>query len=541
MSVRLFILILLFPAAHSAAESFSGLNLPASLLRNETFAVPKSIAPAAVDGIIYGNSSYGFFKVPATLGKNGISAEFFPPGYIKPIEFYVALKNSGERHFLGSRKFNSPFAKAKFSPPVERQGTFSRPYFISTWFLDADTPVPLILNREGEPVWAAAVTGARSNVPARGYVPLKIAPEKILILGGVTGMSYWQMDAKSGTGPVTQIQRPGIFHHVFDYLKDSNELIALGYDCRPLSWWEENSPAFAGVFNWIKAVRLPRRTYAGASIIRVNLTTGESRQVWTTADSFPYKTNPSLSLLNDMDRFLDVKSPGEYMALKRSPALTVKNFGVDCDVDWSHDNSVRFYPGQGYLVSIRNLNKVVMIGEDGKLKWSLGGKVGDTYRIRHPQDQFSMQHDAWLIGSDRVLLFDNHVPYRGWLDKRFDKPSRIAQYHLTPGRAVLEWSFVLPAPRADIRGTVHPLADGRVLAFDPGMSGRNLRFFELARNESGLAAAYMEIGYPYAHRPLEARPIDSIAGEKFIPEMSGSETPPQLRIEAVMHEVLGGY
>lgn len=523
-------LLFLSPAAHSAAESISGSNFPKDLLRREAFSAHKSTT-----AIIYGNASYGFFKVPAHPKGGKIDIEFFPPGYSRPIEFYAAEADAKGK-FLGRRSYSSPFARANVEPRVEKQGSFSKPFFIMSWE-HKGVRSPVIFNREGEPVWTGP--GWIGNNPSpRGYVPIKTEPDQVLVLGGAAKMSYLLANTKTGAGATHTVQGSGMFHHVSDYIPQTKELVALGYQCRELPWWRENSPVFSGLTNWLNLLKLPRRTYAGSTVLRVNLSSGEAREVWSTAQSFVYPEEPNLSLLRDMDRYADIKTISAYHSLLDNPAFTRAEHGVDCDVDWSHENSVRFYPGEGYLVSIRNFNKVVMIGEDGSLKWTLGGSERDTFQIRRPEERFSMQHDAWLIGPGQVLLFDNHLPFRGWPDNRYSRSSRVSQYRFANGQAIREWTHVIPGPRADLRGTVQPLTNGNVFVFD-GFTKNSLRFFEIRRDSESAIVAQMTMALNGEEPPFEARPMDSIAGEIFLPDPNQGKT--RLNIEAIEHEVRSGY
>src|SRR5690606_16955337 len=62
------------------------------------------------------------------------------------------------------------------------------------------------------------------------------------------------------------------------------------------------------------------------------------------------------------------------------------------DHDFSHANSIRLVPDQGYVVSFKHLDRLAMFSLDFKrVLWSIGRTAQDTYRT-HGRTQFSHQH-----------------------------------------------------------------------------------------------------------------------------------------------------
>ena len=96
----------------------------------------------------------------------------------------------------------------------------------------------------------------------------------------------------------------------------------------------------------------------------------------------------------------------------------------DCDggfwgpgtYDFSHANSV--WPvddGQAFLVSLRNLSRVVKVDADnGEVIWQLGKGLDFTFVGDQEQADrwFSFQHDAQWHSGNRLLIFDNHRSHK---------------------------------------------------------------------------------------------------------------------------------
>jgi len=76
--------------------------------------------------------------------------------------------------------------------------------------------------------------------------------------------------------------------------------------------------------------------------------------------------------------------------------------------DAFHINSIQALPGGRALVSARDTSAIYLIRKaGGKIVWRLGGKHSD-FRLG-PGARFWFQHDALLLGHDRVSLFDDEA------------------------------------------------------------------------------------------------------------------------------------
>src|SRR5690606_10934139 len=106
--------------------------------------------------------------------------------------------------------------------------------------------------------------------------------------------------------------------------------------------------------------------------------------------------------------------------------------------DFLHINAIDFVrerPNRGFLVSVRNLSKVVLLDERmDKVKWTFGSDKRDTFFIEKPEDRFVHQHTPTLVTDDKILLFDNGPE---------EKTSRAVVYQLDgeKGRAHVVWEY----------------------------------------------------------------------------------------------------
>jgi hypothetical protein len=78
------------------------------------------------------------------------------------------------------------------------------------------------------------------------------------------------------------------------------------------------------------------------------------------------------------------------------------------DYDAYHVNSLQLLPGNRLLVSARDTSSVYLVDRaGGRIVWKLGGKAS-SFRLRRGA-RFYFQHDAQMLGSDKVSLFDDEA------------------------------------------------------------------------------------------------------------------------------------
>ncbi|HEY8763356.1 MAG TPA: arylsulfotransferase family protein [Solirubrobacteraceae bacterium] len=84
------------------------------------------------------------------------------------------------------------------------------------------------------------------------------------------------------------------------------------------------------------------------------------------------------------------------------------------DYDAYHLNSLQLLPGNRLLVSARDTSAVYLVDRaGGRILWKLGGKAS-SFRLRRGA-RFYFQHDAQMLGPDKVSLFDDEAgpPFEG--------------------------------------------------------------------------------------------------------------------------------
>lgn len=133
----------------------------------------------------------------------------------------------------------------------------------------------------------------------------------------------------------------------------------------------------------------------------------------------------------------------------------------------AHLNSIETTSDGNIVVSLRATNSVLKINRsNGSVIWRLGGTRSDFAFRDDPFDGFTRQHDARVLGSGDILLYDNgnqHVP----------QVSRVVCYHLngTDHTATLTWAYRHePDVFSQVCGSARRLPDGHTLvAFSPSL------------------------------------------------------------------------
>lgn len=129
--------------------------------------------------------------------------------------------------------------------------------------------------------------------------------------------------------------------------------------------------------------------------------------------------------------------------------------GMGSGVEWLHANSLALGPRGNVLVSFRFLSQVMSISPDfQRVEWRLGG-VNAT-RTLSPPNQYSAQHAAREIASNRLLVFDNGVGRRD--------SSRALELDLSNDEVKAVWQWQ-PARRnlSAFVGSARRLASGNTL------------------------------------------------------------------------------
>jgi hypothetical protein len=407
-----------------------------------------------VKHVIYGNQQYGYYALEV-FKKTGSSLriKLLPPGYLYPIDFHVGYetgKNKVTYAKAGTKKFVSPVPKA-----YEKQtgqlvsGEFSSNFFlvggalpkqkiVDPNFTTTDTEIykkdkyrftfAQILNRFGEIVWIHVPT--YRNAILSSY----IATDSV-----GTGRFGMMFGKKAGFFSVVDFRgrvlkefssrfnrQPFTMHHDF-HMPDRDTVMTLSNKVVAM-------PA--------SKAKKGRNTFLTDVVVEVDLNKKTKIEKLDFLDFFkPWETS----------YWTGDKKNDKKFALWGQPKA---------DFEFTHVNSIDHYPGQGYLVSIRNLNKIALFDESmKKLLWSLGPNKEDTFRITRRSDQYLHQHTPTLLKNGNVLLFDNG---------RNSKTSQLTVYKLdkAEGEARKIWSYEPNPPLfAKNRCSVVRLKNSNVLAY----------------------------------------------------------------------------
>jgi len=135
------------------------------------------------------------------------------------------------------------------------------------------------------------------------------------------------------------------------------------------------------------------------SILEINLNTMN----WNIKFNLSMFIGNKLFLNNSINNNSFVNYPGSIVC-SSSPTI----------LDWSHCNSFKHSEvGDGWIMSCPRLNSVLFIAEDfSDILWQLGG-LTSTFSLT-VNDTFLFQHSARMVDVNRILLFDNGAPTRGY-------------------------------------------------------------------------------------------------------------------------------
>lgn len=527
--MRLFWALLLLHSAQAwSAASVTSLQerpAPALFLKTESFPLP---AGATEPLVIYGNKEIGEFALRGEVRSGKVWISFVPPTYRAPVSFrleYLTKEGKPARLGLGSRNYRYPGVPLFQSAPVSH-GRFSFPFFMMN--VGALTPsgdsrfLPAIVNSLGEVVWYSYGEGTAS---ARAIMMRSLGNGRY---GFLRRLKNSRFTIKNFRG---EVEKSLVFaelnfppsSHGYKHIPGTSEILYLGFECRKIPWYKEFLPLFSGPAGWWNLIRLPRRSYRGGTLLRLNYETGKVSRVWGSFDSFEPEHWPSLFVgaAYSPDRFQDARTPEQYRNILFD-RVGVGDWGEGCHVDWTHENSVDYHPEAGYLVSIRNLNLLALIGLDGKLVWKLG--EDPRAEIRLPTGKgFGQQHSASFLPNGDILVFDNNIAFRGFVGERLKSRLLVIRKPVKGQPGEIAASIDLPAPQTVIRGSAARLRNGNYFAYVPGAAGTREVVVEVDHADP-TKMIRMELGGEVAGRGIEAIPLYAIGNEELVE--AGKTVPP---------------
>lgn len=475
--------------------------------------------------IVYGNEEIGYFSSQNfQIEKGKLTFKFIPPTYRRPLIFSALLPDQKLPRKLADKKYKNPIGD--FTDLTSAEGSLSFPFVMMNGTTQS---MPLALNRLGEIVWLFPNLKDPSRLNTNSIEILENGEFLFMALKSSTRLTWinsfgqirYDIDFQKSKIPYPST-------HTVQYLKKTNEILFISPDCRKLSAWNEFIPLFQGPAGWLRLLKLPRRTYAGSKILRMSLDTLKVKEVWNSFQDFSPSQNPSLAsgYLTMADRYMDATDENQYLSLLKQKDFSTWAQWPDeqCNVDWTHENSVQYIEGKGYLISVRNLNEVIFLNEDGRLQWRIGEGPGADFRFPFDGSSFSLQHSAVMRDDGSILLYDNRAPYRGFSGTRFGNRVLVLNPQ-RPGPFQVQWSFNLFSAHSEARGSVAPLPHNRIFGYTAGNPGVPSEIFEL---DIGRKAKVGSLWYKMyqGNKGFEAKPFWSFGGDTYLGWASSSVEQP---------------
>jgi Arylsulfotransferase (ASST) len=170
-------------------------------------------------------------------------------------------------------------------------------------------------------------------------------------------------------------------------------------------------------------------------------------------------------------------------------------------VDLVHVNSIHIAPDGDVIMSGRHTDAVYKIRRNtaGDVVWRIGGNQSDVTFVNDPLGGFGRQHDAQLLPSGNLRLFDNRTSLSG--------SPRAAEYaiDLVKHTATLVWSVSDPLVGSSGGvGSVRDIGDGDTVITWGGSTSP--AFTEVAADGTKLQSTTM-VGH-YAYR-VDKQPLDA--------------------------------
>ncbi|MGB0452487.1 MAG: aryl-sulfate sulfotransferase [Bacteriovoracaceae bacterium] len=436
------------------------------------------------DSLIYGNAEIGYFKTKDKFKDSiGTGFEYLPPTYLSKLEFCVEDKK-GNLKTVQTKKLEAPKVPILENFGITKEGEFSDPFYLigaafipTTGNLRDRTYFPVIINRFGEIVWAHLTQHGKLNF--RRYLMVKPVGDGLYgVLYGEKSSFFEKFNSKGeidfSINPKLS-DNPYVIHH--DFVYHSNRLFTLGHK---LHYLRNIYPLIDDTQHWLQFFT-PPSTVVSTTLEEVNIGKNSSKILWDPIDSFNilkgvnWERTPAhanFALLNLGRHFSEFDKP-------------------EAQIDFSHANTLEYYPGLGYLISLRNLSKVVLLDEKFNLVWTLGNDPEDTYQTKNLQHAFYHQHHAQILPSGYVLMMDNHSspPAPNNIGSRvvvygFDKEK---------GKAVVVWNYQPPHYlKIFNRGSAYMMGNRNVLAYYPASINQQDHMIEVDR-ETGKAVGHMKI------------------------------------------------
>lgn len=424
--------------------------------------------------IFYGNKDYGYYESKDLEVKNGqVRANIIPPGYKKEINFYKLEEKNKSPLFIKKLSFSHPIPFFETNVKALKDGDISSNYFSTSPEPEAYAHIKnylfmnLIFNKYGEIVWAHVPPKVKNHAfQVRHFTSLGLDR---FLLGSWTPTI---IDAKANIvlqGP------PFPFHHDCDIGEEDYQYFCLTKDYQFVRQSVFDSPI----------------GFESSAIKSVNLN----------KDTRPKK------ILSVFDFYEQLKPDTLYPYRFNGPKKK--------EYDWTHENSIQVTQ-DGILVSMRNIDKVVMFSKDGKrLKWTLGNEPSDTYTLPH-EFRIQHQHHAQMVNKDELTLFNNGKTVSRAMKIKLAQPPEVLFNVATPEKT-----------QRNLGGSVYSLKNGNYLAYFPTELTHNklydhhINIFEInEKTQERVANLKLKFLFGLNFKTYKVEPLDAISDPSVELELS---------------------
>jgi hypothetical protein len=379
---------------------FASRNIAKTYVKKMKIAISSDLKD--IRSLIYGTKTYGYYELTEfTTQDNFLNFEFISPGFQEKIEFYA--KTSFGTHHLITKKITQPHNPILKEIIVQRKGQMSHNFFLlgGVYFPKVRRQQKrayfiLVLNRIGEIIWAHVPSYGERNI--RKYPTVKqVSPGEYAVMFGEKWSYFERFNYKGDISKSISPKEafvPYVIHH--DFILKGDNLIAFGLKrgyIRPYFLPHDSFKTWSYFFK--KPV-----SFLGATIEKVNLKTNKAQILWDPFKEKSFGITKNLSWARNTESGLH--------QLNNRPMHFTKWGEEESNADWLHANSIH-ESKEGYLVSFRNISKIVMFDKDFKIKWTLGQDKSDTYYLPSEDYRFYHQHHATLLENGDILLLDNHT------------------------------------------------------------------------------------------------------------------------------------
>ncbi len=456
----------------------------------QTVQVPRP-AGKSVQAIVYGNRHYGFFETKE-FSEQGSSISFglIPPGYQYPIHTWLRTDRLERSRIL---RFASPFPSVwRRNFAVRSRGPgFSRPFLLLTASVSKEKEsssrttaysdkrvFPLIMNRNGEPVWLHFPAHELDQPEVQLIVkPAGDGTYRLLRVTQFPSSAYEKVDVQ-GRELEKRWFGGDTLHHDF-HVTPSGKMLApahvLRFYRRPWRPFTSYSPFLVSVLK------------------ELDLASGVQRFVWDGLSGNPYE------------------EPGWTKTTGFHSALSPHSRNLPNWWDVVHVNSIEEVPNKGYLLSLRNFSRVLLLDYDFKhVHWSIGPGRENTFTTEGTPAYFRMQHHATLQPNGNLMLFDN----LGTDDSRV---LELALDHVTKTVAVARLFRPEPPQKIKLRGSAYAQPNGNVVAFFPAVKDEATATNSVIEFDGTTQRQFHQLTYFRGMASgTSAEPMASIGREKFL-------------------------